>query len=87
VNSDFCEFLNALFGEKPDELFTLLWTLPDKRSHWFQSIEDAIRFAESCADRDLYVGVGLSPADNGPGRRCVRRRSRRHGRSLGRHRP
>jgi hypothetical protein len=63
-------FLEALFAGKPDELYLLLWTLPEKRSHWFQDIEDAIKFAESRRERDLYVGVGLSGKDYGANHRC-----------------
>jgi hypothetical protein len=68
--SEACLFLEALFAGKPDDLHLLLWTLPEKRSHWFQNIESAIQFAESLRDRDLYVGVGLSVQDYGASRRC-----------------
>jgi len=64
-------FLEALSAGKPDELYLLLWTLPEKRSHWFQNIESAIKFAESLRERDLYVGVGLSGQDHGATRRCT----------------
>ena len=63
-------FLEALSAGKPDELYLLLWTLPEKRSHWFQNIDTAIKFAESLRERDLYVGVGLSGQDHGATRRC-----------------
>src|SRR5690242_20432855 len=63
-------FLETLFAGKPDELQMLLWSLPEKRSHWFQNVEDAIEFAESQQERDLYVGVGLSNKDYGANRRC-----------------
>ena len=64
-------FLEALFAGKPDDLLhLLLWTLPEKRSHWFQNVESAIQFAESMRQRDLYVGVGLSGQDYGSSRRC-----------------
>jgi hypothetical protein len=63
-------FLEALFAGKPDNLHLLLWTLPEKRSHWFQDVEKAIQFAESMRARDLYVGVGLSGQDYGSARRC-----------------
>jgi len=63
-------FLEALFAGKPDDLYVLLWTLPEKRSHWFRNVHDAIQFAESLARHDLYVGVGLSGQDYGPTRRC-----------------
>src|ERR1017187_7540373 len=63
-------FLNGLFGGKPDDLYVLLWTQPEKRSHWFQNVEGAIQFAESLREQDLYVGVGLSGQDFGPMQRC-----------------
>src|ERR1035441_9858807 len=63
-------FLKALFAGKPDELHLLLWTLPEKRSHWFQNVESAIQFAASLRERDLYVGVGLSRQDYCSTRRC-----------------
>jgi hypothetical protein len=62
-------FLEALFAGKPEDLRLLLWTLPEKRSHWFQDVERAVEFAES-REGDLYVGVGLSGQDYGPTRRC-----------------
>lgn len=67
-------FLKALFDAKPSDLHTLLWTLPDKHSTWFRSVADATKYAESMSDRDVYVGVGLSPEDFGPSRRCVSER-------------
>jgi len=63
-------FLEALFAGKPDELHLLLWTLPEKRSYWFRTLEDAVQFAEKQRERDLYVGVGLSAKDYGVTRRC-----------------
>lgn len=64
-------FLKALFAGKPEDLHLLLWTLSDKRSHWFQKVEGAIQFAASIRGRDLYVGVGFSHQDCGPSRRCL----------------
>ena len=64
-------FLNLLWQEKPADHYILLWTLPDKRSHWFQDVTKAAEFAvAAAADKDVYVGVGLSRADYGPSRRC-----------------
>lgn len=63
-------FLESLFAGKPDELHILLWTLPEKKSHWFRSVEKAVRYAESCRERDIYLGVGLSKKDLGRMRRC-----------------
>ena len=71
VPSEARTFLEELFASKPDELHILLWTLPEKTSYWFRDVEQAIQFAESRGDRDLYVGVGLSSDDYGPTRRCV----------------
>src|SRR2546427_10839470 len=63
-------FLEALFAAKPADLHLLLWTLPEKQSHWFQDVDRAIRFADSMRQRDLYVGVGLSGKDYGSSHRC-----------------
>jgi|CZKX01.1.fsa_nt_gi hypothetical protein len=63
-------FLTALFGQKPDALYILAWTLPDKRSRWFQDIGEATRYVESRRDLDVYVGVSLSPQDFGSDKRC-----------------
>jgi len=63
------EFLDQLWAEKPSDLFILIWTLQDKRSRWFRNIEEsAAAVAET--PQDVYVGVGLSPRDYGPSRRC-----------------
>ena len=64
------EFLDQLWAEKPSDLFILIWTLQEKRSRWFQKVEEAAAFAASCQHMDVYVGVGLSPADFGPHQRC-----------------
>ena len=63
-------FLEALYSGKPDELFLLLWTLPEKDSRWFRHVADAICCAESMAAQDLYIGVGLAGKDYGPKQRC-----------------
>ncbi len=70
MQSESRRFLEMLSTGKPEELYFLLWTLPEKRSHWFQNVEGAIQFAES-RERDLYVGVGLSSQDYGSARRCL----------------
>ena len=63
-------FLEALFAGKPDELYLLIWTLADKRSRWFRSVEEAVQCAETLRNSDAYVGVGLSRQDYGPSHRC-----------------
>jgi putative DNA primase/helicase len=64
-------FLNLLWEFKPEELYVLLWTLPDKRSRWFRDIAAAAEFVLKAHGSDVYVGVGLSGADRGPGLRCA----------------
>lgn len=70
MTSDPRSFLHDLFGAKPDHAYLLIWTLAGKRSHWFQSVDDASSFVAGVHGRDVYVGVGLSPQDFGPSRRC-----------------
>jgi len=70
IDSETSQFLEALFAGKPANLYVLLWTLPEKRSRWFQDVDPAIEFAASMPDRDLYVGVALAGQDYGSARRC-----------------
>jgi hypothetical protein len=63
-------FLHLLWGNKPEHLFILVWTLRDKRSRWFHDIDEAAHAVEGCSGTDIYVGVGLSPEDFGPHQRC-----------------
>ena len=65
------DFLNLLWQFKPEELYVLLWTLPDKGSHWYRDIAVAADFVLHSRSADVYVGVGLSRADHGPARRCA----------------
>jgi len=63
-------FLHELFAGKPEELYLLIWTLADKRSRWFRDLDAAASAVEALNQQDVYVGVGLSPKDYGPGQRC-----------------
>lgn len=63
-------FMEMMFHDKPSDLFLLVWSLQDKSSQWLQNVDDAIAFIETCADTDVYVGVGLSVKDMGPHQRC-----------------
>jgi hypothetical protein len=65
------DFLNLLWQFKPEEFYVLLWTHPDKQSHWYRDIAAAAEFVLKSRGLDVYVGVGLSMADHGPARRCV----------------
>jgi hypothetical protein len=66
------EFLEALFSNKPDELYVLVWTLrgDQKHSRWFRDVKNAAAYVESLRGRNVYVGIGLSPSDFGPDNRC-----------------
>jgi hypothetical protein len=65
------DFLNLLWQFKPAESYVLIWTLPDKCSHWFRDVTEAAAFALAACGQDVYVGVGLSNADRGLTHRCV----------------
>jgi hypothetical protein len=71
MDSETRPFLEALFAGKPDDLYVLLWTLPEKQSHWLTKVDEAVQFAESLHKHDLYVGVGLSGRDYGAAHRCL----------------
>jgi hypothetical protein len=64
-------FLSIVFGSLPPDLWFLVWTLPDKISHWYQvaDIENAVADISTFMGRDVYAGVGLSSADRGPHQR------------------
>src|SRR3990172_1554472 len=62
--------LETIFCFKPEDFYILIWTLPHKNSRWFRSPLEAERYAVGMQDRDVYVGVGLSPKDFGPNLRC-----------------
>jgi hypothetical protein len=64
------QFLEALFANKPEKLHILIWTIANKSSRWFCSVESAILYTESGGGQDIFVGVGLSDRDLGPDRRC-----------------
>src|ERR1017187_7843536 len=64
-------FLNVLWQSKPEDLYVLIWTLHDKRSHWYRDVAAAADFVIKARGLDVYVGVALSRADRGPTHRCV----------------
>lgn len=64
------DFLNLLWGFKPEELYILLWTLQGKCSHWYRDIGAAAGFVRGAMGKDVYVGVGLSQRDYGQEHRC-----------------
>ena len=64
-------FLEALFAGLPKGFYILLWTLPEKRSIWCRTVDEAILAASKFKSRTLYVGVGLAPQDFGVAHRCL----------------
>lgn len=68
-------FFQALFEYNEDN-YILVWTYKKdntKESHWFKDWREAVSFAASLKDIDTYVGVGLSPQDYGPNKRCLQK--------------
>lgn len=65
------EFLKLLWQFKPEGLYVLLWTLPDKQSHWYRDVAAAAEFVLKARELNVYVGVGLSSVDYGATRRCA----------------
>jgi hypothetical protein len=64
------KFLGLLWAEKPADQLILVWTLPDKRSHWCSDVAHATMLAENLAKTcDVYVGVGLRSKDMGSAHR------------------
>src|SRR5437867_3314465 len=64
------DLLNLLWENKPEEQYTLIWTLQGKRSYWFRSLPQAAEFLQT-HQTDVYVGVGLAKQDHGTDHRCV----------------
>ena len=54
------EFLDLLWQYKPEEMYVLLWTLQDKKSHWFQDVGQAAEFAAPDFD-SLFEGIRGMP--------------------------
>jgi len=63
-------FLEAVFVDKPQSLYALIWSLPSKRSEWFQDLAAAARHGAREERANVYMGVGLSEHDYGPNARC-----------------
>lgn len=71
-NSPTLEYVRSLWPTMPDGRL-LIWTLPEKTSHWFASNEAdrlASAAAKLAATSNVYLGCGLAPRDFGPNKRC-----------------
>lgn len=62
------QFLDALFGSKPEGAKIALWTKQGKTSHYLDTVRDAARVA-AAAEADIYVHAGLAGKSYGPGKR------------------
>jgi hypothetical protein len=67
------QFIDVLWRDKPEDMFVLIWTAPDKRSHWFRDVSAVGEFvaSDACRDKCVFVGIGLSRSDKGPKQRCA----------------
>jgi hypothetical protein len=63
-------FLDLLWQHKPEDLYLLIWTLHDKKSHWFREIQAGSEFVFDTRGSDVYVGVGLAARNYGAKNRC-----------------
>jgi putative DNA primase/helicase len=63
-------FLDLLWQHKPEDLYVLVWTLQDKKSHWFREVQAASEFIFDTRGKDIYVGVGLAARNYGAKNRC-----------------
>jgi hypothetical protein len=62
------DLLRSIFDSKPEELYALIWTLPDKRSYFFNDLSSANKQLSSLQDKDVYLGVGLHKEPHSEGR-------------------
>jgi len=68
-------FMDALFRDVDGDRQVLVWTLPNKRSHWAPSAEAAAKKAAALRPKhDVYVGVGIAPADFGVPKKDLHKR-------------
>lgn len=59
MRSEFPPFIDTLFGEKPEDLYVVIWTARDKATKWFSDLKAASRYIKSRSQEDIYVGVAL----------------------------
>src|SRR5262249_8240434 len=64
-------FLGRLYGLAPDDLWVLVWVLPEKRSHWFRVLDLADAAALAAGHQgNVYFQVALASKDHGVAARC-----------------
>lgn len=65
------KFFIALFENKPDDTYIVIWQTPLKRTKRFKNISDAVKFINKIKNTktQIYYGCGLQDKDHGPLRR------------------
>lgn len=63
-------FFTNLFKGKPAEQLITLWTLSNKTTKWFKSVDDFEEESEQ-VNGDVYYGLGTSSKNNGPSKRIL----------------
>lgn len=70
MSGDATKFLDGVYPDVPAGHAVLLWTLPDRQSHWCKDAASAAeRAAQLGETRDVYLGVGTRLAGLGPSKR------------------
>lgn len=65
-------FLNALWPDGLLDQWLLVYTLPDRASHWCDSIAQAVTTVEGLKGVDIYLQMGLADKNYGPFARATR---------------
>lgn len=70
------QFLTLLWADAPDEHYFYVWTLPDKKTYWFNPTPEGLQKAAEYIGRirenkQIYVGTAVSDQQRGQHRRIV----------------
>mgnify|MGYP003136972940 CR=1 FL=1 len=66
------QFLDHLYPNNiPADLHLLVWTIPNKTSYWFTSIDEVETAVEIMGNQNIYIGCGLSPENYGANKRAT----------------
>lgn len=69
-------YLRALWPELPESHWLLVYTLPDKMSHWCDSVERAAATVEQLKGVDIYLQMATADKNYGPFARATRNETR-----------
>lgn len=65
AGSEAADFLNTVFGGKEPSDHVLVWLIERKHSAWFSDLGQATAYIDQNHEKDVYIGVALSPANHG----------------------